>query len=239
MARGTPWAGPFRGRGGATSRWQTAPVPSAPDAVLLDLDGTLSESGPAIVAAVSAALEHLGRDPLDEPTLRSFIGPPLETSFAGLPGFDDDLVAEATRVYRANYDLLGPPLYDGVVPALERLRAAGLKVSLATSKPEPLALEIITDKGLLHLFDAVCGAGHDSERTTKADVVAKALQRLGRPSRPVMAGDRHHDVEGAAAHGVPCIGVLWGYGSAEELASAGAVALARDVDELVALLLDR
>jgi phosphoglycolate phosphatase len=207
------------------------------DAVLLDLDGTLSESGPTIVAAVSRALEHLGRDPLDEPTLRSFIGPPLEASFAALPDFDDDLVAEAARVYRQYYDLLGPPLYDGVVPALERLRDSGLKISLATSKPEPLALEIVTDKGLLHLFDAVCGAGHDSERTTKADVVAKALDRLGHPRQPVMVGDRHHDVVGAAEHGVPCIGVLWGYGDADELLEAGATALAEDVERLLSLLL--
>jgi phosphoglycolate phosphatase len=211
-------------------------VPSPYDAVLLDLDGTLSESGPTIVAAVTRALEHLGRDPLDEPTLRSFIGPPLESSFASLPDFDDDLVAEAARVYRQYYDLLGPPLYDGVLSMLERLRTAGLKVSLATSKPEPLALEIVTDKGLLHLFDAVCGAGHDSERTTKADVVAKALDRLGHPRRPVMVGDRHHDVQGADAHGVPCIGALWGYGDADELLGAGAVALAADVQELLDLL---
>lgn len=209
------------------------------DAVLLDLDGTLSESGPAIVAAVSAALKHLGRDPLDARALRAFIGPPLEVTFAGLLGPDDALIAEATRVYRDNYDLLGPPLYAGVVPALEALRTAGLTVSLATSKPEPLAVEIITDKGLLHLFDAVCGAGHDSERTTKADVVAKALQRLGHPERPVMVGDRHHDVEGAAEHGVPCVGVLWGYGGEDELRDAGALALARDVDELLDVLLGR
>lgn len=213
-------------------------MPPPYDAVLLDLDGTLSESGPAIVAAVTRALERLGRDPLDEATLRSFIGPPLEVSFAALPDFDDALVAEAARVYRQHYDLLGPPLYDGVPQALQRLREAGLRVSLATSKPEPLALEIVTDKGLLHLFDAVCGAGHDAERTTKADVVAKALDRLGHPRHPVMVGDRFHDVEGAAAHGVPCIGVLWGYGEADELTAAGAVALARDVGELLSLVLD-
>lgn len=213
---------------------------SAPyDAVLLDLDGTLSESGPAIVGAVSLALEHLGRDPLDEQALRAFVGPPLEVSFAGLPGFDDALVAEAVRMYRQHYDLLGPPLYPGVEDAVQQLRDAGLKVSLATSKPEPLALEIITDKGLLHLFDAVCGAGPDSERTTKAQVVAKALDRLGRPQRPVMVGDRFHDVEGAAAHGVPCVGALWGYGDADELAGAGAVAVVSDVGGLLDVLLGR
>lgn len=209
------------------------------DAVLLDLDGTLSESGPAIVAAVSVALEHLGRDPLDEDALRAFIGPPLEVSFASLAGLDDALVAEATRVYRDNYDLLGPPLYPGVQGALVALRAAGLQISLATSKPEPLAIEIVTDKGLLHLFDAVCGAGPDAERTTKADVVAKALQRLGHPERPVMVGDRHHDVEGASAHGVPCIGVLWGYGDETELRDAGAIGLVRDLGELLDVLLGR
>jgi phosphoglycolate phosphatase len=207
------------------------------DAVLLDLDGTLSDSGPAIVAAVSAALEHLGRDPLDESALRAFVGPPLMTSFGGLPGFDDALVEEAVRVYRRHYDLLGPPLYPGVEDALQALRDAGLKVSLATSKPEPLAVEIVTDKGLLHLFDAVCGAGHDSERTSKADVVRKALDRLGHPARPVMVGDRHHDVEGAAAHGVPCLGVLWGYGDEEELLSAGASGVVPDVGALLAALL--
>lgn len=206
------------------------------DAVLLDLDGTLSESGPAIVAAVSAALEHLGRDPLDEQALRGFVGPPLETSFAALPDFDDAVVAEAVKVYRRNYDLLGPPLYPGVERALQVLREAGLRLSLATSKPEPLAVEIVTDKGLLHWFDAVCGAGPDSERTTKADVVAKALERLGHPRRPVMVGDRYHDVEGAAEHGLPCIGVLWGYGDAEELLAAGAVAVVSDIDELVDVL---
>jgi phosphoglycolate phosphatase len=209
------------------------------DAVLLDLDGTLSESGPAIVAAVSVALEHLGHDPLEQDALQSFIGPPLEVSFSGLPGFDEALVAEATRVYRDHYDLLGPPLYDGVVAALETLREAGVQVSLATSKPEPLALEIVTDKGLLHLFDAVCGAGPDDERTSKADVVAKALQRLGRPRRPVMVGDRHHDVVGAAVHGVPCVGVLWGYGSADELIAAGAERVVHDVHQLIEVLVGR
>jgi phosphoglycolate phosphatase len=207
------------------------------DAVLLDLDGTLSESGPAIVAAVSLALEHLGRDPLDELALRAFIGPPLEVSFAGLTDFDDALVAEAVRVYRQHYDLLGPPLYPGVEGGLQALRDAGLRLSLATSKPEPLALEIVTDKGLLHLFDAVCGAGPDSERTSKADVVAEALDRLGRPRRPVMVGDRHHDVEGAAVHGVPCLGVLWGYGDEAELRDAGALGVVHDMGELLDALL--
>lgn len=157
-------------------------------------------------------------------------------SFASL-GFDERLVREAVRVYRQNYDLLGPPLFPGVLPALQQLRAAGLRLALATSKPQVLAHEIVSHHGLLELLDAVCGAESDHARSTKAQVVGEALRALGGPERPVMVGDRLHDVEGAAAHGVPCIGVLWGYGDADELTSAGAVSLAGDVDELVALLL--
>lgn len=207
------------------------------DAVLLDLDGTLSESGPAITAAVGMALARLGRDPLDDRALRAFVGPPLQLSFGALPGFDAELVAEAVRAYRDHYDLLGPPLFPGVEPLLQALRAGGLKVALATSKPQPLALEIVTDKELLPLFDAVCGPGLGLEATSKADVVADALARLGHPERPVMVGDRHHDVEGAAAHGVPCIGVLWGYGDEAELRGAGAIEVVADVAQLHAALL--
>lgn len=209
------------------------------DAVLLDLDGTLSDAGPAITAAVSVALEHCGIDPLEEHVLRAFVGPPLAVSFVQLAGLEEALVAEAVHVYRENYDLLGPPLYPGVLEALERLRAAGLRLALATSKPEELAVQVVDHQGLRPLLDAVCGAGLDHERTTKADVVAKALRRLGGPRRPVMVGDRSHDVEGATAHGVPCIGVLWGYGDEPELTAAGAVRVVGDVDDLVAVLLGR
>jgi phosphoglycolate phosphatase len=185
---------------------------------------------------VSKALEHLGADPLDDAALRAFVGPPLEVSFAQL-GFDERLVVEAVRVYRESYDLLGPPLFPGVLPALRQLREAGLRLALATSKPQVLAHEIVAHHGVLDLLDAVCGAAGDHARSTKAHVVGDALEALGHPARPVMVGDRSHDVEGAAAHGVPCVGVLWGYGDADELTSAGATALAADLDELVELLL--
>lgn len=211
-------------------------MPPPYDAVLLDLDGTLSDSGAAITAAVSEALAHCGADPLDERALRGFVGPPLEVSFADL-GFDASLVDEAVRVYRDSYDLLGPPLYPGTLSALQRLRDAGLRLALATSKPEPLALEVVRHHGVLDLLDAVCGAQSDAARSSKATVVGQALSALGHPSRPVMVGDRRYDVEGAAEHGIPCIGALWGYGDAEELCLAGASALARDVTELVDLLL--
>ena len=206
------------------------------DVVLLDLDGTLSEAGPAIVAAVALALEHVGLDPLDETRLRAFVGPPLEDSFAALPGMDERLVQEAVTVYRASYDLLGSPLYDGVVDALSALRGSGLRLGLATSKPQPFAEQVVAAQGLAPLLEVVVGSDRPAGRRTKGDVVAEALLQL-RPYRSaVMVGDREHDVLGAAAHAVPCVGVLWGYGDATELESAGAVALVRSPAELVALL---
>jgi len=206
------------------------------DVVLLDLDGTLSEAGPAIVAAVEVALEHVGADPLDEAALRAFVGPPLEDSFAALPRMDERLVAEAVAVYRSSYDLLSSPLYDGIAEALLALRAADLRLALATSKPQPFAEQIVEARGLGPLLEAVVGSDRPAGRRSKGDVVAAALKALGPHRAAVMVGDREYDVAGAAEHAVPCIGVLWGYGDAEELERAGAVALVRSPVELVTLL---
>ena len=210
------------------------PLPR-PDAVLLDLDGTLSDAGPAIVAALEVALAHVGHDPLDPVALRAFVGPPLEDSLADL-GLDPHVVQDAVRVYHDNYDLLSSPLYDGVVEALQALRAAGLPLALATSKPQEMAEAVVGAGPLAGLLDHVAGADRPAGRLTKGDVVRHALGVLGGPSHPVMVGDRRYDVAGAAEHGVPCIGVLWGYGDEAELQGAGAAALAASPSELVALL---
>lgn len=212
------------------------PLPLRADAVLLDLDGTLSEAGPAITAAVAVALAHVGHDPLDPAALRSFVGPPLEDSFLGL-GLSPEVVADAVRVYRERYDLLASPLYDGVPAVLATLRGAGLPLALATSKPQPFAEVVVDGTPLAGLLDVVVGADPAQGRVTKGDVVAEALRRLGGPQAPVMVGDRSYDVRGAAQHGVPCIGALWGYGDAAELAAAAA--LAASPADLVPLLLGR
>lgn len=206
------------------------------DVVLLDLDGTLSEAGPAITAAVSLALEHCGHDPLDQTALRAFVGPPLEDSFAAL-GFAPALIEEAVRIYRDNYTLLGNPLYDGVLDALLTLRGAGLRLALATSKPQELAEQVVRDTGLGPLLEVVAGSDIPTGVVTKADVIRRALTRLGHARSPIMVGDRRYDVAGAAVHNIPCVGVLWGYGTAEELRSAGAYVLVETAQELVDMLL--
>lgn len=209
----------------------------SPDLALLDLDGTLSEAGPAITAAVALALEQVGADPLDEAALRAFVGPPLEDSFAALPGMDEALVERAVAAYRGSYDLLGSPLYVGVLEALQTLYDAGLRLALATSKPQPFAEQVVEAHGLEPLLEAVVGSDRAGGRRTKGDVVAETLRRAVPQRRAVMVGDREHDVRGAAEHGVDCVGVLWGYGDEAELTGAGAVALVGTPDELVQLLL--
>ncbi len=127
--------------------------------------------------------------------------------------------------------------YEGIEACLADLRAAGLKLYVATSKPEPLSLRILEHFGLLPYFEAVAGSTMDEQRTKKGEVIAYALHSFHLdPSETVMVGDRKHDVLGARENGLPCIGVLYGYGSREELTAAGAAALAADLDALSALL---
>ena len=211
----------------------------SPDVVLLDLDGTLSEAGPAITAAVALALEQVGADPLDEAALRAFVGPPLEDSFAALPGMDEVLAERAVAAYRASYDLLGSPMYAGVPAALAALQEAGLRLALATSKPQRFAEQVVAAHALAPPLERVVGSDRDAGRRTKGDVVAEALRQTRPVRRAVMVGDREHDVLGAAEHGLACVGVLWGYGDAAELTAAGAAALAGTPAELVAVLTGR
>ncbi|MBN0039092.1 HAD hydrolase-like protein [Cellulosimicrobium cellulans] len=215
------------------------------DLVLLDLDGTLTDSAPGILASVRHAYGVLGLPVPAEPLLRGFVGPPLGESFTA-HGVPVDLVADAVAAYRDVYaagKLLDNAVYPGIPECLTALRGAGLRLAVATSKPEPMARRIVEHFGLgAHLdrgLDDVFGATLDGSRSTKGDVVAHALASLGAPRRAVMVGDREHDVLGAAAHQIPCVGVAWGYARPGELAAAGATVVVGTPAELVTLLLDR
>lgn len=196
--------------------------------VLLDLDGTLTDPWDGITRSVAHALDRLGRPALDETALRSFIGPPLQDSFAGL-GLDGTGVEAAVRLYRerfAQQGLYEIRVYDGVAEALADLCAQGHRLAVATSKPTVFAQRIVEHVGLDRHLDVTVGATLDGSRRAKADVIAVALHRLGRPDTDaVMVGDRQQDVDGARAHGLPCLGVAWGYADPGELEQAGAIAL--------------
>ena len=212
--------------------------------VLLDLDGTLSDSEPGIMRSLQWACEVEGFPIPNEEQVRSVIGPPFEL---GLPsiGIPDDALVRVINRYRERYEDIGlfeNTLYDGVIGMLDGLAAAGLSMSIATAKPERTALRIIEHFGLSDHFEAIVGATLTPERRAKAQVITYALGLLGiPPGLPeigdvlIMVGDRDHDVLGAMHNGMSCIGVTWGYGSTEELLSAGAIALAESPAEVVDL----
>ncbi len=208
--------------------------------VLFDLDGTLTDSAPGITRSVAYALEKMGAEPLPPEGLLRFIGPPLKQSFRRYCGFDDARCEEAVRCYREYFTAGGMfenAVYPGVPEALAELRSAGLRLAVATSKPELYSRQITGRFGLTAYFEGVFGAAMDETRTDKAEVVRYALASLGAsPAEALMVGDREHDVLGAKQAGLPCVGVLWGYGSREELTKAGAEALAETPEALAELI---
>lgn len=193
--------------------------------VLLDLDGTLVDSRPGIVASCSAALRVLGHDPGKAHDIA--IGPPLEDILrALLAAYGDDRIDEAVVAYREHYGatgLLGSEPYPGISDALEEMHRAGLRIYLATSKREVFARRILENLNLAPHFDGIYGSVPGGKLDHKQELLAHILseQNISAP-HGLMAGDRHHDISGAHAVKMRSLGVLWGYGSREELESSGA-----------------
>jgi phosphoglycolate phosphatase len=207
--------------------------------VLFDLDGTLSDSQVGIVASYRHALATLGLE-VDEGTVRQWIGPGLRQVMRAL-GVPEERLEQAVTAYRAHHSTGGIyqcQLYEGVHEMLGTLEGAGALLGVATSKPTPLAEEVLRYLGVASYFGVVAGATFDDARVTKAAVVAHALERLGCPSSENvgLVGDRKYDMQGAWENGVHPIGAAWGYGTVEELLSSGAEAVATspaDVGRLV------
>lgn len=197
------------------------------DTIFFDLDGTLTDSAPGILNAVRFALEGVGMPVPPEKELMRFIGPPLTTELQAAFGIGGEEAAALVRrfqVYFKKDGMFENRVYDGVPDMLERLFASGRRAAVTTSKPEPFARTILEHFGLSHYFTAIVGSALDERtRATKAEVVAQALETL-KPERVLLVGDRCHDVEGAHANEIPCLGVLYGYGSREELSEAEYIA---------------
>ena len=204
-----------------------AGAPSLPfTAVLLDLDGTITDSAPVIVDALEVTLTELGLPVGSRDELMHYVGPPLTEGFERFAGLTGQANREAVALYRRHYHetMCDAPLYAGVPALIEAHAGSGTPIALATSKRETFAATILDHTGLTPMFTVVAGAGEGDLGGSKAEVIASGLARLRQAgadlSRVVHVGDRVHDVEGAAEQGLDCIGVLWGYGDAEELAGA-------------------
>lgn len=211
--------------------------------ILFDLDGTLTDSAPGILNSVRHACQKMALEVPEEAILRRFLGPPLPDSFREYLHLQEEDTARAVSAFREYYPKRGifeNEVYPGIPELLADLKKAGKRVVMATSKPEDFARRIMEHFSLESYFDAICGATMDETRTDKGEVIAYALQTAGitQLQGVVMVGDREHDVKGAARNGLPCIGAVYGYGSADELTKAGAVALANTVADLHTLLCD-
>ncbi len=203
--------------------------------VLFDLDGTLTDSGEGIMNCAKFALEHFGLPIPDVAGLRSFVGPPLKDTFVRF-GVPADRADEAVAVYRSRYVPIGKfenVPYPGIRQLLETLNKEGYAVYVATSKPENTSVEILEHFDLAKYFTRICGATMDGTRGSKESVIAYLLESHGTTEHMVMVGDTKYDIIGAKAHGIPAIGVSWGYGIVEEMNQAGADAIVDTVDELM------
>jgi phosphoglycolate phosphatase len=209
-----------------------------PSYLFFDLDGTLTDSRPGILASMRHALGILGiAIPADE-VLSRFIGPPTHEAFRELlQSSDPELNARTIAIYRERYAKLGlfeSSLYPGIAEGLRALRAARISLFVVTSKPELFANTIIDHFQLRHYFDHVYGSELSGERSNKGELIAHVRQSEGIPeSEAWMIGDRLHDIVGAKKNGLSSAGVLWGYGSREELELAGANVIFQSMPELV------
>jgi phosphoglycolate phosphatase len=213
------------------------------DVVLFDLDGTLTDSGLGVGNGVLYALAQMGFPKPSDDELKKYLGPPLWTSFSDYAGMNESQIIEAVRLYREYYNETGAyenSVYSGIPELLARLVSDGKRLAVATSKVDYAAVNILQHFKMDHFFDVIAGSDETGElRGTKSLVIEHALAelRMCDGTSVVMIGDREHDILGAKEHGIPGIGVLYGYGDRPELESAGAVEIVSDVSELATALL--
>lgn len=206
--------------------------------VLFDLDGTLTDPSTGITNSVAFALKKWSIEVADKTTLYKFIGPPLKDSFMKYYGFcesDAELTVEYYREYFKDTGIFENRVYDGAERLLSDIKNSGREIILATSKPEVFARRILEHFGLTKYFDFIAGATMDSSRSKKADVIKYALEAFNvkELSSTVMVGDRDQDILGAKQNRLDSIGVLFGFGSKEELTNAGATHIAEKIEDIL------
>ena len=207
------------------------------DALFFDLDGTLIDSEPGILGGIAHTLDALGHPPLSREALLPWIGPPLRDSYEALFNGDRGRAEQAVALYRAHYDAGGwreHSVYAGILELIGTLHATGRRLAVVTSKNEGFARRILESLPFGAAFETVVGASDDGTRRYKRELIAEALSRLDiEAAQATMIGDRLYDMQGARQHDMRAIGVLWGFGDADELREAGADVI---VDSPAALL---
>lgn len=209
--------------------------------ILFDLDGTLTEPGIGITNSIIYALKKMNREVMERKLLYKFIGPPLMDSFQKYCGFSKDESNLAIQYYREYFKVQGlyeNEVYDGIKELLEELKRRQKIIIVATSKTESFAIEILRHFKLYDYFHFVAGATMDMTRVKKADVISHILEEceITDLSSVIMIGDREHDIVGARQVGINSIGVLYGYGSYNELEEAGATYIVETPAEILSCI---
>lgn len=212
------------------------------DTVFFDLDGTITDSKPGILKCIRRALDAKGV-PYTQEQLDAMVGPPFRVSMREILGVQDAaLIEEMIKLYRADYEIEGwrdCTVYPGMEELFSRLNGAGIRLAVATSKPLKFTVMMLDALGLSRHFAFIGGAESDSSRDSKIEVIRYVTENLGMKSADgaLMVGDRLYDIDGAKLAGMDSAGVLWGYGSEEELTAHGADYLFSSPSELGDFLL--
>lgn len=211
--------------------------------ILFDLDGTLTDSGIGIMNSFIYTFKKFGIEIKDKNELNKFIGPPLDYSFEKICGFSKEKTDLAIKYYREYYKdkgLFENLVYEGIEDLLKTLKGSSKKLIVATSKYETFARQILEHFNLAQYFTYIAGSTYDATRSKKSDVIKYALEscNINDLSKAIMIGDREHDIFGAKEAGINSIGVLFGYGSRNELTQAGADFIAETPADIAQILLD-
>lgn len=211
--------------------------------ILFDLDGTLSASALGITNSVLYALEKSGVDTssITPQSLLKFIGPPLQASFQEFYHFSQEETLQAIVYYREYFNEKGiyeNEVYPGVPEMLDTLKKSGKSLFVATSKPTFFAKKILENDNLSHFFLEIVGSPMEKNSYTKSDIIKEVLENnCLSPANCVMVGDREHDIFGGHENNIKTIGVLYGYGSLDELTVVKADRIAKDTQDLTQILL--
>ena len=211
---------------------------------IFDLDGTITDSGPGIINSIRYALEKYGLPVPEEKVLRTFIGPPLKEQFQAVCGLNEEESARMVDAYREYYTEKGifeNSVYSGVPEMLEQMKEAGVRILMATAKPEKFARRIAEHFNFAKYFEFIGGACMDGRRTDKYEVIEYVIDQCGISEedrkRAIMIGDRSHDMIGAGKAGLHSLGILYGYGDRGELEAADAEMIAETPEEVCELIL--
>ncbi|MBQ4604769.1 MAG: HAD hydrolase-like protein [Clostridia bacterium] len=210
------------------------------DAVLFDFDGTIADTGRGIFSSIQYAVECLGFEPLDNATLRRFIGPPIYDSFKRELGLDEEKSDFAVKKYREKYAEKGIyefELYDGILPLMKTLHERGIKVGIASSKPQNFLIRIVDFLNVGELIDFISAPSADDTPQSKTSLINNAAEALNiGKDKILMVGDRYFDIDGANGAGVESVGVTFGYGIEAEFKKSGATFIAGCADEIADII---